>query len=271
MSRPPPPPPGPTYYRLPEASWAMIRDEYLNGWSAKDIAKKWRVSTGSVYRHAGDGGWTKLSHGQVFHDRIVAAPAPVAPAAAAVHVTGEPSPHLGPAYAPDLTDDEEPMSPSQVADRAVEAAGRAVLAGQVGEAERLGRLAATMKKLSGRDEVGGGGQGRFQGEDGDEDDPRGRPKQCTLTCTPDACWKDELYEKLAKSLEEKALFLDVEGQHLAHDYVEMARSMGIHVPDEDQEALRRVLRAKTPEAIARAAYVTYGGAMAPLPEWAQLA
>src|SRR5579875_2152420 len=37
-------PPGPSYYRLPKASWTMIRDEYLSGWTAKEIAEKWRVS-----------------------------------------------------------------------------------------------------------------------------------------------------------------------------------------------------------------------------------
>ena len=65
-------PPGPSYYRLPETAWTMIRDEYLSGRSAKAIAQKWRISMTSVYRHATDGGWRKSDQSLALHDQIAA-------------------------------------------------------------------------------------------------------------------------------------------------------------------------------------------------------
>lgn len=37
----------------------MIRAEYLNGATARSLAKKYRVSPTSIYRHACQEGWTK--------------------------------------------------------------------------------------------------------------------------------------------------------------------------------------------------------------------
>ncbi|MGH1557056.1 hypothetical protein ACRAWD_03135 [Caulobacter segnis] len=53
----------PTWFRLSEASWAEIAAEYRNGATAKDLARKWKVSPTSIYRHAGKEGWTKKAHG----------------------------------------------------------------------------------------------------------------------------------------------------------------------------------------------------------------
>jgi hypothetical protein len=49
----------PTWFRLSEASWAEIAAEYRNGATAKDLARKWKVSPTSIYRHACKDGWTK--------------------------------------------------------------------------------------------------------------------------------------------------------------------------------------------------------------------
>jgi len=49
----------PTYFRLSEASWAEIGEAYRNGATAKELSALWRVAPGSIYRHAGQEGWTK--------------------------------------------------------------------------------------------------------------------------------------------------------------------------------------------------------------------
>ena len=61
--------PRPTWFRLPEGAWALIREEYLAGATAKEIAAKWRVSPTSVYRHACQDGWTKERRGEAVFDR----------------------------------------------------------------------------------------------------------------------------------------------------------------------------------------------------------
>lgn len=49
----------PTWFRLSEASWAEIAAEYRNGATAGELARKWKVSPTSIYRHACKDGWTK--------------------------------------------------------------------------------------------------------------------------------------------------------------------------------------------------------------------
>lgn len=49
----------PTWFRLSEASWAEIAAEYRNGATAAELARKWKVSPTSIYRHACKDGWTK--------------------------------------------------------------------------------------------------------------------------------------------------------------------------------------------------------------------
>ena len=52
----------PTYFRLSEASWAQVAEEYKNGATAGELGAKWKVSAASVYRHACKDGWTKKGH-----------------------------------------------------------------------------------------------------------------------------------------------------------------------------------------------------------------
>ncbi len=49
----------PTYFRLSEASWAEIGEAYRNGATARELSALWKVSPGSIYRHACKEGWTK--------------------------------------------------------------------------------------------------------------------------------------------------------------------------------------------------------------------
>lgn len=63
----------PTYFRLSEASWAEIGEAYRNGASAKELSALWKVSPGSIYRHAGAEGWTKKHHADAVARAHVAA------------------------------------------------------------------------------------------------------------------------------------------------------------------------------------------------------
>ncbi|PHY17177.1 hypothetical protein [Caulobacter sp. BP25] len=53
----------PTWFRLSEDSWAKIADEYKNGATADELSAKWKVAARTVYRRAGQHGWTKKAHG----------------------------------------------------------------------------------------------------------------------------------------------------------------------------------------------------------------
>ena len=50
---------GPSYYRLDDAAWAAIGEQYRAGATAKTLSALWRVSPGTIYRRACAGGWTK--------------------------------------------------------------------------------------------------------------------------------------------------------------------------------------------------------------------
>jgi len=64
--------PKPTWFRLSAESWAMIRTEYLNGATARALAKKYRVSPTSIYRHACQEGWTKEAMAEAVSRKSVA-------------------------------------------------------------------------------------------------------------------------------------------------------------------------------------------------------
>jgi hypothetical protein len=66
MTRRIPTDPKPRWLRLTPEAWALIRDAYISGATAPELAHKWRVSRTSIYRHASDGGWTKRAAGAAF-------------------------------------------------------------------------------------------------------------------------------------------------------------------------------------------------------------
>jgi hypothetical protein len=53
----------PTWFRLSDDSWAKIADEYKNGATADELSAKWKVAARTIYRRAGQHGWTKKAHG----------------------------------------------------------------------------------------------------------------------------------------------------------------------------------------------------------------
>ena len=55
--------PNPTWFRLSAETWALIRDEYVAGATARALAKKYRTSPSSIYRHAVAEHWTKEALG----------------------------------------------------------------------------------------------------------------------------------------------------------------------------------------------------------------
>ena len=63
----------PTYFRLSPASWAEIGEAYRNGARAKELSALWKVSPGSIYRHAQVEGWTKKHHADTVARAHVAA------------------------------------------------------------------------------------------------------------------------------------------------------------------------------------------------------
>jgi hypothetical protein len=57
------PPPSATWLHLSDESWAEIRDEYLAGATARQIALKWKIGPSTVYDRAAKGGWGKKTAG----------------------------------------------------------------------------------------------------------------------------------------------------------------------------------------------------------------
>jgi hypothetical protein len=268
-------PPGPSYYRLPEASWTMIRDEYLSGWTAKEIAAKWRVSPTSVYRHACNNGWTKAERGQAFHDQIVAeaedrAAAPKAPPEPAGETWtswketppeslregprplpglwhypkrvwspppgyGPMPPHLvppppaPPASAPEDEADPPAAAPTaaEAAEQAIAAAARAVAAGRYEEAERLGRLAATLQKLAGGvGRAGARGDALVDSVEDEGDEAASAPGDRPLNCTASTCAMKRATAELEARLD--ALYDDIDGPEGddLEDWTLMAEGIG---------------------------------------------
>jgi hypothetical protein len=284
-------PPGPSYYRLPEASWTMIRDEYLSGWTAKEIGAKWRVSPTSVYRHASDGGWNKYARGQAFHDQIVAEaaagegeawpreewtslkdPPPPSMRRWPHNLPGmgpmrrpqwEPPAGYGP-MPPELVppvqrppeppeDEADAPSAAEAAEQAVAAAARAVAAGRYEEAERLGRLAVTLRKLAGAGPVGAGGAtggDRVQSVENEDAEQTLEPGDRPLNCTAKTCAMTRVTEVLEARLD--ALFGDMQGPDAEdlEDWTDMAVGIGAR-GDPDVMRLGEVYRAKGMDDIRR--------------------
>ena len=333
-------PPGPSYYRLPEASWTMIRDEYLSGWTAKAIGQKWRVSPTSVYRHAADGGWGKYASGQAFHDQVTAeaeragaaaAPPHAAPQYATPQYAGPqyaapqyagplfedldlprlwreedwarrraeeaqgresrrrrddpfapaPPPGYGPipGYAPrpdrngpdrngpdrngpdrngpdrggpgHAPPSPEPSPkpygeaddppPAEAAERVAAAAGRAALAGRYDEAQKLARLAESLKKIAGAPDPTTAKPASIEEEDGWNQavEPMDQP----LNCTGRTCGMTRVRTVLAARLDAISAECDIDRGEDIEDWADMAEAIGAAI-DPEMAALAECLRAK---------------------------
>ena len=142
----------PTWYRLSEESWAEIRRDYQNGATARELASRWRVSAGSIYRHACAEGWTKKRSA----DAVARASAAAVAAEEQADLEGaQPAPRSsGPAAAleraalfrPEAGEAREGAADLSAA--AVQAAGRAMRRGRLDEAQALARLAETLARVA---------------------------------------------------------------------------------------------------------------------------
>lgn len=54
-----------TYFRLPPDAWVEIGEAYKRGATARMLARKWKTSPSSIYRHARAEGWTKRDNAEV--------------------------------------------------------------------------------------------------------------------------------------------------------------------------------------------------------------
>ncbi|MDO9223250.1 MAG: hypothetical protein Q7U20_05995 [Caulobacter sp.] len=151
-----------THFRLSQDSWAQIAQAYRNGATARELAVKWKVSPTTIYRYACRDGFTKKRDS----DAIARAHAQMITDEETADLGGG---YLAPASLPDAT-------PGALKRRALEDMARALAAGRVTEADRLGRLLLTLGKVSG-----------FRDDDDDDMDDDDVPrKRGPITTTPQA-------------------------------------------------------------------------------------
>ena len=129
-----------THFRLSPESWLLILEAYRDGATAKELAARWKVAPGTIYRYVRERGFTK----KVNSDGIARAHAQA----------------MDDEEAADLARRNDPTTPAPDSDpvalrkQAMTDMARALAAGRTAEAERLGRLILTLDKMSGR--TGGG-------------------------------------------------------------------------------------------------------------------
>jgi len=118
--------------RGPE-TWALIRESYLAGASARQLARRYDVTEWAIWRRAWKEGWTKT-------DRVEArAPAALSP-------TPLPGPEAG-------------GDPEALKKRALLGVEHAMAAGRLDEAAELARLAASLSRMAAAGPGAGGGAG----------------------------------------------------------------------------------------------------------------
>lgn len=132
----------PTWFRLSDESWNEIRDAYRNGATAKELAIRWKVSPGSIYRHACEGGWTKKRSADAEVRAHVAA---IAEEERADQTRPDPARLFGPAGEGDETALGDPAA---LAEQAMAASVRAMRARLFAEAEKLARLSEAYARMA---------------------------------------------------------------------------------------------------------------------------
>lgn len=123
----------PTWFRLSEASWAEIGEEYRNGATAKALGAKWKISPTSIYRHACKDGWTKKTHGDAVARAHVASLRAEAGRKAAASSTTGPLPST---------------DPKDLRNVAMTHLAQAIHAGRENEALRLTNLIEKLDRLA---------------------------------------------------------------------------------------------------------------------------
>lgn len=131
----------PTWFRLSEDSWNEIREAYRNGATAKDLAIRWKVSPGTIYRHACAGGWTK-KHSADADARAHAA------AIAEEERADQTRPDPAGLFPPPGDGETVPDDPAALAEQAMAASVRAMRARLFAEAEKLARLSEAYGRVA---------------------------------------------------------------------------------------------------------------------------
>ncbi|MEZ5955806.1 MAG: hypothetical protein R3C27_01150 [Hyphomonadaceae bacterium] len=136
--------PKPTWFRLSAESWAMIRTEYLSGATARTLAKKYRVSPTSIYRHACQEGWTKEAMAEAVSRKSVAdAEREAAEAAAAAKQQHDEMTSLVERIA---AEEDASDIAAAIERRALAQASAAMVQGRSKEAQALASMAEMMRK-----------------------------------------------------------------------------------------------------------------------------
>lgn len=158
-----------TWFRLSEASWAQVAEEYKNGATAGELGAKWKVSASSVYRHACKDGWTKKGHSDAVAREHAEAAEAEAEAARRAAFGGAGSPSGAPRPAGDADADDEdafaaalgappppPLStdPSDLKAATLARLAAAIREGRDQEALRLTTLVDKLGKLGESGETG---------------------------------------------------------------------------------------------------------------------
>lgn len=133
--------PNPTWFRLSAETWAMIRDEYLAGATARALAKKYRTSPTSIYRRASEERWTKETLGDAVARKDVAdAERRVAEEAQALEAAAAREAAEVAAF------ENVSHAAAELERRALAQAGAALAKGRAGDAKAFAALAEQMRK-----------------------------------------------------------------------------------------------------------------------------
>lgn len=124
-----------THFRLSPESWVEILEAYRNGATARELAARWKVAPGTIYRYVRERGFTKKANS----DAVARAHAQA--------MADEEAEAL--ARRDDPTLPEPDTDPAALRKQAMTDMARALAAGRTAEADRLGRLILTLDKVSG--------------------------------------------------------------------------------------------------------------------------
>lgn len=130
-----------THFRLSPESWQLILEAYRDGATAKELAAKWKVAPGTIYRYVRERGFTKKANS----DAIARAHAQA--------MEDEEAEALARRHDPMIA--EPDSDPAALRKQAMADMARALAAGRTVEADRLGRLILTLGKMA-AGQTGGG-------------------------------------------------------------------------------------------------------------------
>lgn len=206
-----------TYYRLTDATWAQVVEEYANGARAKPLAAKWNVAASSIYRHAAAAGLTKRDAGDKrarAHAKAVML-AQKAREAKAGPKEDTPDPTLRALFAPELESEE--ADPAALAKQATLASGRAMRGRLWAEAKALAGLAESYRRLAAAEAAARNAAAQAEAQSW-------WPK----SMEEEEAMRDELYRKLvlrAQAIDEEEALEAAQG---------MADAMGVEGPDMEE-------------------------------------